>query len=179
MARTAPELEHSDLLNTNEHESKRKSLTADFSDGRRCSPRNLQPGTRNAEPRTRNDWPTKQTKYTKGEVNREAARRIAKGSADAETRNPEPGTRNKELNFIDHETHEYTKMKCIAYCCSQSGLPAFRLGLDRPDVTFKVFPIPRGQDSRIDGNTDDWAMVPTTTPSASTSWSMTKRAHGA
>jgi len=32
--------------------------------------------------------------------------------------------------------------------------------LERPDVTFKVFQFPADQIPRIDGNTDDWAMVP-------------------
>ena len=32
--------------------------------------------------------------------------------------------------------------------------------LDRPDVTFKVFQFPADKIPRIDGNTDDWAMVP-------------------
>jgi hypothetical protein len=37
-------------------------------------------------------------------------------------------------------------------------LPA--MGLSRPDVTFKVFQFPPNMIPRIDGNTDDWAMVP-------------------
>jgi hypothetical protein len=32
--------------------------------------------------------------------------------------------------------------------------------LDRPDVTFKVFQFPADKIPRIDGNTDDWAIVP-------------------
>ena len=32
--------------------------------------------------------------------------------------------------------------------------------LDRPDVTFQVFQFPADKIPRIDGNTDDWAMVP-------------------
>jgi len=32
--------------------------------------------------------------------------------------------------------------------------------LDRPDVTFKVFQFPKDQIPRIDGNIDDWSMVP-------------------
>jgi hypothetical protein len=32
--------------------------------------------------------------------------------------------------------------------------------LDRPDVTFKIFQFPQNMIPRIDGNTDDWAMVP-------------------
>jgi hypothetical protein len=32
--------------------------------------------------------------------------------------------------------------------------------LDRPDVTFKVFQFPADKIPRVDGNTDDWAMVP-------------------
>ena len=32
--------------------------------------------------------------------------------------------------------------------------------LERPDVTFKVFQFPPDMIPRIDGNTDDWAMVP-------------------
>ena len=34
------------------------------------------------------------------------------------------------------------------------------VALDRTDVTFKVFQFPAGKIPRIDGNTDDWAMVP-------------------
>jgi hypothetical protein len=34
------------------------------------------------------------------------------------------------------------------------------LALDRPDVTFKVFQFPADQIPRIDGKTDDWAIVP-------------------
>jgi len=34
------------------------------------------------------------------------------------------------------------------------------LGLERPDVTFKIFQFPPNMIPRIDGNTDDWAMVP-------------------
>ena len=33
-------------------------------------------------------------------------------------------------------------------------------GLERPDITFKVFQFPKDQIPRIDGKTDDWAMVP-------------------
>jgi hypothetical protein len=33
-------------------------------------------------------------------------------------------------------------------------------GLERPDVTFKIFQFPPNMIPRIDGNTDDWAMVP-------------------
>ena len=33
-------------------------------------------------------------------------------------------------------------------------------GLERPDVTFKIFQFPANMIPRIDGNTDDWAMVP-------------------
>jgi PKD domain len=34
------------------------------------------------------------------------------------------------------------------------------LALERPDVTFKIFQFPPDMIPRIDGNTDDWAMVP-------------------
>jgi hypothetical protein len=34
------------------------------------------------------------------------------------------------------------------------------MALDRPDVTFKVFQFPADQIPRIDGKTDDWAIVP-------------------
>jgi PKD domain-containing protein len=34
------------------------------------------------------------------------------------------------------------------------------IALERPDVTFKVFQFPPDMIPRIDGNTDDWAMVP-------------------
>jgi len=42
-----------------------------------------------------------------------------------------------------------------------TGLACFpAAAIDRPEVTFKVFSIPRRQDPRIDGNTEDWAIVP-------------------
>ena len=34
------------------------------------------------------------------------------------------------------------------------------MALDRPDLTFQVFQFPKDKIPRIDGNTDDWAMVP-------------------
>jgi hypothetical protein len=37
---------------------------------------------------------------------------------------------------------------------------ASAFALDRPDVTFKVFQFPANMIPRIDGNADDWAMVP-------------------
>jgi hypothetical protein len=33
-------------------------------------------------------------------------------------------------------------------------------GLEKPDVTYKVFQFPADKIPRVDGNTDDWAMVP-------------------
>ncbi|MGD0871687.1 MAG: PKD domain-containing protein [Bryobacteraceae bacterium] len=35
-----------------------------------------------------------------------------------------------------------------------------QFGLERPDVTFKIFQFPPDKIPRIDGNTDDWAIVP-------------------
>ena len=35
-----------------------------------------------------------------------------------------------------------------------------QFALERPDVTFKVFQFPPDKIPRIDGNTDDWAIVP-------------------
>src|ERR1035441_2220852 len=35
-----------------------------------------------------------------------------------------------------------------------------QFGLERPGVTFKIFQFPPDKIPRIDGNTDDWAMVP-------------------
>ena len=40
------------------------------------------------------------------------------------------------------------------------ALASSAAALDRPDVTFKVFQFPADKIPRIDGNTDDWAMVP-------------------
>lgn len=40
------------------------------------------------------------------------------------------------------------------------ALAAPALALDRPEVTFKVFQFPHDKIPRIDGNADDWAMVP-------------------
>ena len=34
------------------------------------------------------------------------------------------------------------------------------MALDRPDVTFKIFQFPADKIPRIDGNADDWAIVP-------------------
>src|ERR1039457_7436693 len=48
------------------------------------------------------------------------------------------------------------------FLCAFLGLlflPA-QFGLERPDVTFKIFQFPPDKIPRIDGNTDDWAMVP-------------------
>ncbi len=42
----------------------------------------------------------------------------------------------------------------VAFTC----LPA--LALDRPEVTFKIFQFPADKIPRIDGNADDWAIVP-------------------
>jgi hypothetical protein len=39
-------------------------------------------------------------------------------------------------------------------------LPASAGGIERPDVIFKVFQFPANMIPRIDGNTDDWAIVP-------------------
>jgi PKD domain len=39
-------------------------------------------------------------------------------------------------------------------------LPASAGGIERPDVTFKVFQFPANMIPRIDGNTNDWAIVP-------------------
>jgi hypothetical protein len=35
-----------------------------------------------------------------------------------------------------------------------------QFGLERPEVTFKIFQFPPDKIPRIDGNTDDWAIVP-------------------
>jgi len=37
---------------------------------------------------------------------------------------------------------------------------ASAFALDRPGVTFKIFQFPPNMIPRIDGNTDDWKMVP-------------------
>ena len=34
------------------------------------------------------------------------------------------------------------------------------LAVEKPDITFKVFQFPADKIPRIDGNADDWAMVP-------------------
>ena len=40
------------------------------------------------------------------------------------------------------------------------GLAVRGLALEKPDVTYQVFQFPADKIPRIDGNTDDWAMVP-------------------
>ena len=54
------------------------------------------------------------------------------------------------------------------YLCALLLLFTLRLSaLDRPGTTFKVFQFPADQIPRIDGNTDDWKVVPDElTPSA-------------
>jgi hypothetical protein len=48
---------------------------------------------------------------------------------------------------------QYFMSLLVFLCC-----PAW--ALDRPEVTFKVFQFPANQIPRIDGKTDDWAIVP-------------------
>src|ERR1035441_2133074 len=48
----------------------------------------------------------------------------------------------------------------IVSLCSSSVALERSFALARPDVTFKVFQFPPNMIPRIDGNTDDWAMVP-------------------
>ena len=52
-----------------------------------------------------------------------------------------------------------TKRCLLCICLALLFLPA-QFGLERPDVTFKIFQFPPDKIPRIDGNTDDWAMVP-------------------
>jgi hypothetical protein len=40
------------------------------------------------------------------------------------------------------------------------GVTTQVLALDKPDITYQVFQFPADQMPRIDGNTDDWSMVP-------------------
>src|ERR1039457_2249679 len=47
---------------------------------------------------------------------------------------------------------------CFAFLASLFLAPQF--GLERPEVTFKVFQFPPDKIPRIDGNIDDWAIVP-------------------
>lgn len=39
-------------------------------------------------------------------------------------------------------------------------------GLQRPDVEYKIFQFPANQIPRIDGNSDDWSIVPALRPLA-------------
>ena len=41
-------------------------------------------------------------------------------------------------------------------------IAAVGMGLERPDVEFQVFQFPADQIPRIDGNADDWSIVPDT-----------------
>src|ERR1700678_170761 len=45
-------------------------------------------------------------------------------------------------------------LSCLLLLSTSAG------AIERPDVTFKVFQFPPDMIPRIDGNTDDWAMVP-------------------
>jgi hypothetical protein len=48
----------------------------------------------------------------------------------------------------------------LAACVLTLTVASQARALDRPDVTFKVFQFPADKIPRVDGNTDDWAMVP-------------------
>lgn len=50
----------------------------------------------------------------------------------------------------------------IGFCCTALLLLLSRgvVALDRPGTTFKIFQFPPDQIPRIDGNADDWKMVP-------------------
>ena len=52
-----------------------------------------------------------------------------------------------------------SKRCLLCICLALLFLPA-QFGLERPDVTFKIFQFPPDKIPRIDGNTDDWAIVP-------------------
>ena len=62
-------------------------------------------------------------------------------------------------------------------------LAAITLGLERPDVEFKVFQFPPNQIPRIDGDSTDWSIVPASytidsnQPAPSSAWAVvgTKR----
>lgn len=53
---------------------------------------------------------------------------------------------------------KFTVVVITAICIIITISPA--MGLERPDVEFKVFQFPANMIPRIDGKTDDWAMVP-------------------
>jgi hypothetical protein len=49
--------------------------------------------------------------------------------------------------------------RCL-FAATSAGCVPLALSLEKPDVTYKVFQFPADQIPRIDGRTDDWAMVP-------------------
>ena len=54
-----------------------------------------------------------------------------------------------------HAARYLTLVLAMAACATQPTV-----ALEKPDVTYKVFQFPLDKIPRIDGNTDDWAMVP-------------------
>ena len=53
-----------------------------------------------------------------------------------------------------------TRLRALLLALLGLALTSTAGALDRPDVTFKVFQFPADKIPRIDGNPDDWAMVP-------------------
>lgn len=51
-------------------------------------------------------------------------------------------------------------LRFAAILCVACGMPPAASALEKPDVTYPVFQFPADKIPRIDGNTDDWAMVP-------------------
>src|SRR5215469_5030875 len=50
--------------------------------------------------------------------------------------------------------------RCLTVFAFTFLLLPMTFGLERPDVTFKIFQFPADKIPRIDGNTDDWDIVP-------------------
>ena len=51
-------------------------------------------------------------------------------------------------------------VRALLLACATATLISTAAALDRPDVTFKVFQFPADKIPRVDGNAEDWAMVP-------------------
>ncbi len=51
-------------------------------------------------------------------------------------------------------------LSLLAAACLAFGVATPASALDRPEVTFKIFQFPKDKIPRIDGNTDDWDIVP-------------------
>ena len=83
-------------------------------------------------------------------------RRAAAGYGPARPGSPGGAlTRNRR-----HAEYETCSNDCLFAVFLAVLFTPLQFGLERPDVTFKIFQFPPDKIPRIDGNTDDWAIVP-------------------